>query len=72
MIKAEAKHKMYYIFPKKEISANEALAEVAIALHEKPSKFEVLDAKLVGENKYEIGTKGKHIAVTRRKKNDIV
>lgn len=72
MIKAVAGRKMYYIFSKKEISPNEALAEVAIALHEKPSKFEVLDAKLIGEDRYEIGTKGKHIAVTRRMKNDIV
>lgn len=72
MIKAVAGRKMYYIFPKKNASPNEALAEVSIMLHEKPSKFEVLDAKLIGDDKYEIGTKGKFIAVTRRMKNDIV
>ena len=66
MIKAVAGRKMYYIFPKKEVSPNEALAEVAIITHEKPSKFEVLDAKLIGDDEYEIGTKGRYIAITRR------
>lgn len=73
MIKARTKNgKMYYIFPKNEIGRKETLCEVAIALHEKTEKFEVLEAKHIGEEEgyalYEIGSKGSFWAVTRRQK----
>lgn len=72
MVKALAGKKMYYIFEKKDVKPNEALAEVALALHESTKKFEIFDAKEIREGAFEIGTKGKHYAVTRRAKNDTV
>lgn len=66
MIKATAGRKVYYIYPKKEISKNDALADVAIITHEKPSNLEVFDAKLIGADEYVIGTKGNFYAITRR------
>ena len=66
MVKAFCKRKAYYIFKKSEYKPSECLAEVARETKNTKDQFVIKEAKETDVDTWEIGSKGKFWAVTRK------
>lgn len=66
MIKAFVGRKAYYIFKKSENKPSECLKAVATETKNTQDQFVLMEAKALDDIHYEIGSKGKFWAITRK------